>query len=272
VAQSLSNLYLKEMIKTIKNAFNAYAISFRFGLIRNAEPFMRLGYQLFWKPKDDLDEAVDLVSKNADQFNFLQIGANDGMINDPIYKFILRDSWSGIRVEPLPTPFKKLSYLHGRNGRILPLQCLVADSSGEMELYHLAFSDSRWATGIASLDKSNLQRQIDNGYVEGRANKYGEELPVDKETWITSSTLRVLEINELISQNFQNGLDLLQIDVEGFDHKLIAALNFDVIKPKLIRFEHLHIPDNELSGCLDKLENAGYLIKKSDMDYLAILN
>jgi hypothetical protein len=138
-----------------------------------------------------------------------------------------------------------------------------------MEIYHLSFSDSRWATGLASLDKSNLQRQIDNGYVEKRAAKFQAKLPADKSAWISSSSLKVAEINSLIRKEFPDGLDFLQIDVEGFDHKLIAALDLSAIKPGMLRFEHLHIPEEELKPCLDKLEKFGYRLLKSDMDYLA---
>lgn len=257
------------MVRAIKNWFNALAIQSRFGLIRNAEPLMRLAYRIAWSPTDILDQMIHSKSKDIDGFKFLQIGANDGLINDPIYKFILRDKWTGIRIEPLPIPFKKLEYLHGRNHRVIPMQCLVADESGEMEIYHLSFSDSRWATGLASLDKSNLQRQIDNGYVEKRAAKFQAKLPADKSAWISSSSLKVAEINSLIRKEFPDGLDFLQIDVEGFDHKLIAALDLSAIKPGMLRFEHLHIPEEELKPCLDKLEKFGYRLLKSDMDYLA---
>lgn len=230
---------------------------------------MRIVYRLSWSPKDELDTIVDTVSRNTENFTFLQIGANDGMINDPIYKFIFRDKWQGVRIEPLPTPFKKLKYLHS-GSTVVPMQCLVAEQAGRMPLYHLSFSHSRWATGIASLDRDSLQRQIDNGYVEGRAKKYGESLPRDKNTWITSTELKVEGLNDLIQNHFPKGLDLLQIDVEGFDHKLIGALDLDRFQPKLIRFEKLHIPPEQLQSCLAKLKDHGYRLSESDMDFLAV--
>lgn len=56
----------------------------------------------------DVSSVLDHYSKLKKKVIFLQIGSNDGLESDPLRKFITRDRWYGILVEPLPDTFKKL--------------------------------------------------------------------------------------------------------------------------------------------------------------------
>lgn len=40
--------------------------------------------------------------------NFIQIGSNDGLANDPLREFVLSKRWKGILVEPVPYLFDRL--------------------------------------------------------------------------------------------------------------------------------------------------------------------
>jgi hypothetical protein len=46
------------------------------------------------------DLFLKLLSK--DKVRFIQIGANDGIKNDPVHAFIKKYYWTGILVEPIP--------------------------------------------------------------------------------------------------------------------------------------------------------------------------
>lgn len=39
---------------------------------------------------------------------FVHIGANDGKTGDPIWKYVKRDKWRGVFVEPISSMFEKL--------------------------------------------------------------------------------------------------------------------------------------------------------------------
>ena len=65
------------------------------------DTLFNLYYRYFYKPKDVLSSFLNNLSKSKKgKIFFIQIGANDGQWNDPIYKFIRRDRWSGILIEP----------------------------------------------------------------------------------------------------------------------------------------------------------------------------
>jgi FkbM family methyltransferase len=253
----------------LKNTFREVNVSTRIALINSFPKLVGWLYRVFWRPKNPIEVQISTHSKAKSGFQFLQIGANDGIINDPILKFILRDDWSGIRVEPLPVPFKKLQRLHASNTGVKTAQEIIADRDGKMPLYYLSFSDKRWATGLASLDRSSLERQIDNGHVKKRAAKFGDILPKNRSEWITNVELDVVEVNQFIKDEFSGKLNLLQIDTEGFDHVLVNALHLDELEIDMICFEKLHIPKDAVAGCLERLRKFGYSLLKSDMDILA---
>ena len=81
---------------------------FRFNLCANENPLYLFFYKYLYRPpKNSLSEFLDKYSKKNAPLTFLQIGANDGFIYDPIQKFIKRDNWKGIMLEPQPIVFKQ---------------------------------------------------------------------------------------------------------------------------------------------------------------------
>ena len=57
--------------------------------------------------KPFISKFVNEVGKK-DDFFFIQVGANDGLMCDPIRQFIVKHSWGGILVEPVPDYFELL--------------------------------------------------------------------------------------------------------------------------------------------------------------------
>lgn len=243
--------------------------NFRLWYSANFQFFIRLYLRFLWSPKNKIEETIHLFSRSNSEFRFIQIGANDGLTNDPIFKFIIANNWSGIRIEPLSIPFKKLQKLHKSNKRIKLLNCLAGDQNGSQVLYQLSFSSSRWATGIASLNRDALQKQIDIGYVAKRAAKNNESLPQNPDEWITSKEIPMMELNSLIETGFKKAPDLLQIDTEGYDLVLINHLNLEKHVPAMICFEKAHASESELEDCLARLTKFGYQFVSSNMDILA---
>jgi hypothetical protein len=227
-------------------------------------------FRYFWKPRNQIEEEINKRSKRVPSFTFLQIGANDGRINDPIFPFIFRDKWRGHRFEPLEVPFGQLQKLHKRTPWVVPVNALLGTKAGAMPLYYLSFSTKRWATGLSSLNKSQLEAQIASGYVARRAQKYKDMLPVNREDWIASKKMLMYELNAWILQHSEGSLDLLQIDTEGYDHILLEALDLKNLRIGMICFEKLHIPKSAFLACVAKLEAADYRLVESECDVLAL--
>jgi FkbM family methyltransferase len=48
------------------------------------------------------------MAVRGERLNFIQVGANDGKSENPLYRYILNYPWHGILVEPQPDIFGKL--------------------------------------------------------------------------------------------------------------------------------------------------------------------
>jgi hypothetical protein len=59
---------------------------------------------------DDTAELLAVIEEHLRPgFTFVNIGANDGVLNDPCWPFIDRFGWSGVCVEPVPLIFERLA-------------------------------------------------------------------------------------------------------------------------------------------------------------------
>lgn len=68
----------------------------------------RLRY--FWLPNkiEDTDLLIKKINNSIENVKFIQIGANDGITDDPIRKYILNHNWKGVLVEPNASVFESL--------------------------------------------------------------------------------------------------------------------------------------------------------------------
>jgi len=74
----------------------------------------------------------------------------------------------------------------------------------------------------------------------------------------------------LVKYNITN-IDLLIIDAEGYDYKIIKAITFIIIKPKVIIYEHSHLDEFSKTESSKFLSNIGYEIRFTPEDTIAEL-
>ena len=75
----------------------------------------------------------------------------------------------------------------------------------------------------------------------------------------------------LLDRHHVKKIDLLQIDVEGYDYELLKSFNFERIKPQLIRYEHRHLKLSDKSSCIKMLKQNGYKVLEMEYDTGAAL-
>lgn len=213
---------------------------------------------------------ISEYSKTIKDFTVVQIGANDGITNDPIHKFIIRDDWKGVLLEPQKFVFERfLVKLYYRRKKISVVNAAFGPKDGVLPLYKIGFSNARWATGLASFNKSIVELAFTSGHVQRRAQKDGIAVPADKELQITSENVPVLCTATLLQRYPIKKIDLLQIDAEGYDHEIIKMFDFNLIIPGAVIFEHTHIPDAELASCHAYLSSLGYTMRVFDGNTIA---
>lgn len=229
---------------------------------------------LLYKPKSGTVEfIINEFSKINPKLTVIQVGANDGFNNDPIYKFIQRDSWKGILIEPQKHTYTKyLKRLYKNSKHIIPVNAAISNEDGEMTLYKISFCNERWATGLATFDKEGLMRMVNDGNIERRANKYGITVPKDKDDYIMAETVQVLSPTTLTNKFGITQFDFLMVDTEGYDFEILKMFFKANIIPSLLVFEQMHFSPEEINGCHNLLETNNYKFKQIKGNTIALLD
>ena len=166
-------------------------------------------------------------------FFFVQIGAHDGSMDDPIGRWIQKHQWQGIFVEPQRDQFERLRarYDNLRSGLIFE-NVAIDHREGFRPLFKVAprVISTPEQTGLASFfpDRSPPPIRIK-----------GE---------ITSETVRCLPLSTLLQKHHVKRIDLLQIDTEGYDFEIIKMIDFRACAPAIIHYEHRHLSWQEHAG------------------------
>lgn len=200
------------------------------------------------------------------EVSFIQIGANDGLRNDPIREFVVRDRWKGVFVEPLPSVFADLRRNYGgrRFSGLYFENAAVSQFDGET----LEF----WTFRKNFLDTIPVERQL---YYLRKAsfdrNHVSRFLTGDVEAQDALESIEVpcVTVDTLAQRYFDGGrFDLLVIDAEGHENVILESIDFGAVRPRVIFFESEHMDTD--NSTLSLLREAGYCVRRlSDKDSVA---
>jgi FkbM family methyltransferase len=217
-----------------------------------------LGKRLFGRIINfDFDRTFDSNFPKKEEFRFIQIGGNDGISFDGLYrKIIVREKKHGIILEPSPKYFKLLeaNYKNFPGVKLLPYA--IFENSGTLELFELnengLKNHPKWAAGIGSIDINHLL----NLHV-----KPEEILKIEVEG---------ITFAELLKMNSGfNCIDYLQIDTEGYDFQILRTIDFGKFDAKAIKFEFKNLSPLEQEQAIVLLGN-NYEIYRDDMDMICL--
>lgn len=196
---------------------------------------------------------------------FIQIGANDGVMNDPIYKFNAKnyELISGYVIEPLKDIFQNLEKNYRKFPQITALNLGIHNTESEISLYRVKseyLSEvPEFARGIASVNPDHWKKS---------------NLVIDAH-YITEEKINCISFSQLIKNYHIDSIDLLVIDTEGYDYEILMEMDLNTIRPKIIRFEH-GIRDGvmseiQFSQVCSKLNDFGYQIIAESYDATAYI-
>lgn len=231
---------MKSMMKSLLNRVG-------FDIIRHPDPVA---------PKIDvLDLVLKHVASRTPDFFFLQIGANDGVMGDPIRKYILKYHWRGLLVEPQPDIFRKLVANYEGEPQLIFENAAIAPEDGVVSLFAVDDPEApAWILGASSLRRDHLAKGV------------------GKNACIKELRVPALSVPNLLTKHAVSKIDLLQIDAEGFDYEIIRMFDFNKVKPTIINYEYSSIPGPRRRESWRYLADRGYrLIATNSMDTLAFL-
>lgn len=204
--------------------------------------------------------AIKWLAKDykKDTFKFVQIGANDGKMHDPIHYYIKKYNWEGILIEPVPYYFEGLKTTYKNHSKLTLVNQAIGDERGEKTIYYVDPQKNDvagWFQGLASFDRANLV-------------KHKRALP-DIEKHIREQKVKTLALKELMDQHNVERIDLLCLDVEGFEYNIIKQLPQLAITPRMILYEHVHLNSATKKLIDAQLKKKGYRFRRMLSNTLA---
>lgn len=202
-----------------------------------------------------------LARHQPDAF-FVQVGANDGQMMDPLRKQVLKSRWRGLLIEPVPQLFEQLSRNYAAAGsRVRPVNVAVAAQEGRLPFYHLrAHPDlpplPSWAQGLGSFRRDVIL-------------SHRNRLP-DLDRYLTEIAVPSLTWTGLCEHYEVERIDLLVTDTEGYDFEIIRQIDFTRWRPALIVYEHHHFTPQTRADCQALLHAQGYRLFEEGLDTWAL--
>jgi FkbM family methyltransferase len=228
----------------------------------------RAGYSVVRYPDpvspriDVLGLVLEHVASSTPDFFFIQIGANDGVTDDPIHKYVLKYHWRGILVEPQPDVFRTLVANYGGEPQLLFENVAIAPEDGVVSLFTPDYPASE-SGGVQGVRRNHAQTSFNKGHVISRLGNDGR---------IKELKVPAVSVSTLISKHSISKIDLLQIDAEGYDYDIIRMFDFNKLKPTIINFDSLCLNGPRRRECWKYLADWGYrLLTDGAMDTLAFL-
>lgn len=179
---------------------------------------------------------------------FVQIGSNDGHKHDPLRTAILRHSWSGVMVEPVPYVFARLRQNYAGFPNLRLENVAVASAEGTLPFYYLRQTSDAglpsWYDELGSFRKDVLL-----------SHKY--RIP-DIESRMVATDIPCVTFASLCDRNGIAAPDLVHIDTEGYDHEIVKTIDFEHRRPALLIYEHKHLDDSQRQECQGLLRAHGY--------------
>lgn len=244
--------WLRQRLRRDSMAWNALYSLKQFGLRleeKLREPGWRAADREFIALLSDLDRRVP-------DFYFVQVGAHDGSMDDPLTPWIAAGRWRGLFIEPQPEQFARLRSRYADQKSRFAFENVAIDRVvGERDLFRVA-DDHLHVPEMSGLASLLPDRALATHAALGRT---------------TRITVRCEPLQSVVQRHEIRRIDLLQIDTEGYDAVVLETLDLTTTRPSLIHYEHRHLSRREQAACSRRLRAHGYEVKLKRHDAFAFL-
>ncbi len=193
------------------------------------------------------------------EFTFVQIGAHQAV--GPSEPSILSQPFPrrGVLVEPQPRLAERLRARFAADPSITVVQCAVGESQKSVPFFVVDDSGGdlpEWTSQIASFKRGHLEGfEAD---VPGLSQRI-RELQVDVQTPGLICDHAGITV-----------LDLLMIDVEGWDWEVIRLFPFERVPVQTVVFEHGHLKRAERRAAVRRMVELGFRVQLLRGDAVAV--
>ena len=181
---------------------------------------------------------------------FVQVGTNDAERGDRLSRHILRGGWRGILIEPQADALAAARRLYAEQHGLVFEQVAIWPDDDPPPF---------WAVRGESV-LSSFSRET----IELHAGKYDDLDAMIEETAVATARLDDLCARHDISP------DLVAVDTEGADDLVLSTMDFDVVRPALVMFEHVMLSQERSAALVDLLRALDYRLLYDRHDCLAV--
>ena len=156
-----------------------------------------------------LDIITDIYNQYLSENGFfVDVGAFDGVTCSNT-RSLAESGWSGLLIEPLPEAYLQLENLYRNNNKITTINCGISNKEEILNLYQ---------NGMISTFRT-----------------FG--LPFYRLTNRTQSSIICYTLEYILNKHNVSKIDVLSIDVEGFEDKVMDSFDIERYKPALCIIE-----------------------------------
>lgn len=215
---------------------------------------------LLFEKEKTVGDYIRRLIKRRTTIVFIQVGGCDCGLNDPLSEFILQGKARGLIIEPIKEYLTKAKKKYQKIPGLIFSNCAIDAKKGTRLIYRIRKIPGlpEWAYQVCSFSRNVLL-------------SHKKEIP-KIETLITKERVATLPLNTLLKQKDVESPDLLLVDTEGHDDKIIKMFPFQKYRPELVIFEHKHLTKNKKRSICKKITNYGYSIQETNTDIVALKN
>lgn len=203
-----------------------------------------------------ISKGLHYVGKNFPDAQVLQIGAMDGINFDDTRGFLDMYRWKSVLVEPVPAIFNELKENFKDRDNYIFEQCAITEEDGEIKMLTVP-PDVIEREGLHPGYKGmSALYPLRNGF----GSDYQRDIDV-KAQFGVDIMVPTLTLNSLLDKHNLQNVDILICDAEGYDWKIFKQLDFNRIRPKVIRLEYINLTDEEKELTKNKLIENGYEVE-----------
>jgi len=244
----------------------------------------RIVHHTLYQPDWDFKIVPSLLEKTASEkpvITIVQIGANAGDTNsDQLYGFLKKHCFQekttepphcrAILVEPVRHLFEQLKANYADFHGVVCENAAISEVTGTRNFYRLREGIDLQAHGLQPWTYqlgSFLPEQMKCLWSHDPGNQKLREFV---EANIVTDKVPCLAIHDLLAKHQLTGVDLLQVDTEGYDYQILRTIDFQKFSPRYINYERIHLKKDE-PRCRTLLLNHGYSLHDHGQDTLCEL-
>lgn len=201
---------------------------------------------------NDLDRKLEKYLPHRNGF-FIEAGANDGFSQSNTYYFEKIKGWSGVLIEPVPHLYQKCVRERSKS---LVFNCALVSQDYENTHVSMIYSN------LMSLVRGAQQSDSADFEHARKGARIQQDIGDVYEFRINARTL-----TSILDEVKEQDIDLLSLDVEGYELNVLKGLNLNKYCPKFILIEswqqgeidhYLHLNGYEM---IDRLSHHDFLYK-----------